>query len=250
MKAYRGKNSVARILKNPFNNLSMLPARFHTTCYCNFGGFIDTPDFAGPQPVTLIIRLNSLHNPYSSALFDNSFMIPINTSWVYTTASPYGLARFLGQPNAGTAPYQNYRVYASEVIITAVANDQTDNFIMTVVPCDSNSLVLANAVDYTYQSQAPNRRVSKVAVHDTNQVSVRNYATAARTLGITKRSVQDNDTTAATAGAEPSALAIWLVNLFKTNGTEAWERSVSIKIRVKYWIELFGLNEFTQSITE
>lgn len=242
----RRKNPV--ILKNPFNNVSMLPGRFHTKCYTTFYGTLDLTGLAAGIAGNIFVKSNSIWQPWNSVTANNNLLTGVD-SFDYQNSAPYGLSQFLGQPATTTCPYQNYRVYSSKINVELISQTNTDNTICVINPMDINSLTGTNYKSWDYVSCAPDRKMSKIAVHDTHSAYVKNYTTTARTLGVSKSSIQDNSNYAASAGADPVTKTIWNVMFSLTSPNNNWTNELHLRIKVMYWIELFGLNEVSQTIT-
>lgn len=240
------------LLINPFRNLSMLPSRLKTKCYMQFSGTFDT--LTGPTVgYAIAVKASSLLNPFDIQATTSNGLLDPTGSFDQTTDVPYGLSRLLNMTGTATAPYDNYRVFASSIAVNMNPNDADDDFVVSVYPLDIVETLKATSatrmLDPVWFGQVPNRVGPKqININDTNRNRIlKNYCTTSKILGITKRSVQDNDTTAANGNSSPVAWWNWIIS-FRNLKNQNFQDKINIVIKVQYWIELFGVHELGQSI--
>lgn len=217
-----------------------------------FSGMFDTQT-GSAFGYAIAVKGSSMLNPFDiQSSVSNGLLLP-SGSFDQTTDVPYGLSRLLNMTGTATAPYDNYRVFASSISVNMNPNDQDDDFVVSVYPLDVVETVkptsAARMIDPVYFGQVPNRVGPKqINLNDTDKNRyLRNYCTTSKILGLTKRAVQDSPTVAANGNTSPTAWWNWIIS-FRNLKNQAFGDNINIIIRVQYWIELFGIHELGQSI--
>lgn len=175
------------------------------------------------------LQLNGLHLPGTSP--GNPFTAATFGGTVYPAAAALGALYPVGY-TVLSGIYQNYRVYASRIVVTCTPT--TNPCVLCVAPGANVSSIIGTDFQKA-QSQPYSKVITTTPSNNIKQNTIMMYMDAPTVVGLTKQQYNDADSTQAATGANPTYGAFW--NIFTTQLAAGTATANAFEVRITYWCE-------------